>query len=125
MDINRIIDIVDKSFRDNIIIEMDESGLTWLRGRPDFLRSVWKELKKEELTNFDELMSSKIIWRDISCNISKEWWKKIGIIDNIKRFELFCDKNINIWLKDIETREQFFIKEGTISAGFIKANSLL
>lgn len=125
MDVNKILDIVDKCFCEHIILEMDERGLAWLNGKSDFLHAIWKELKREEPTNFNELLSNKIIWRDASCDISKEWWKKTGRVDTIKRFELFCDKNIKIWLRDLKTNEEFLIKEGTISAGFIKANSLL
>lgn len=126
MKTDKIIAIIDKCFTEHISVEQnDDEDAIFIVGRNDFLHAIWKELKKEEPTNFDNLISNQIIWIDVSCDITKEWWKKVGRINTVPRFELFCDKNIKIWLRDLLTTEEFLIKEGTINAGFKKANELI
>lgn len=101
-----------------------------LTSKFEFWKSkLFKKFLKSESTDFVEFLKNlvdiKINWIDYKADIKTEWWCKMCHVNSQPRFKLICDKNIKIYLIDLENNSKIEIKEGTISAGQRKVIEVL
>lgn len=57
-----------------------------------------------------------IIWRNISFKehmLMNTHWELQGIIDDKRRFLMFCNKDVIVWLHDLKTDEKIEVPFGS------------